>query len=332
MTLFTSRYPGAPQSEIVDDYNIVRAGGQETCRFYAASWLSRRRAEFDVVVDEVNTLPFFSRWLAHRVALLSMQTAREVWLAETPPLVATLGFALEPLYMGIYRGAPIITISASTAESLVQLGLHGSAKIIGVAVEPAWPGVEAKPVPGRIGYVGRITRAKRVGDIVRSISILRRVVPTAHLVVIGSGDAPEVQHLRRLAARLGIADAIEFAGKVDDQVRDAAVASFDVIAMASVREGWGLAISEAGRFAVPGAVYPVPGLREAVEDNVSGVQAADCTPAALAEAIARIVTDRALRDRLGAGARAAAERLTPERLVDRFEAACLEIAAAPAGR
>lgn len=322
ITLFASRPRGAGRSVSRDGYRILRAGSESSCRFHAARWLRSAREGIDVVVDQVNTLPFFSPWIAPtKTVLLIFQLAREVWLAEAGPAIGRIGYLLEPLYLRIYRRTPAITISASSAATLAALGLRNDALVIEVAIDDAPPQIMPSPVRGRVGFVGRITPSKRIDHMIRALALLRQRMPHAELVIVGRGRPPEIARLKQLAAKLGLERAISFTGPLSNADRDAAMARFDAIALTSLREGWGIVVSEAARFGVPAVVYPVPGLIDSVRHGESGIVCGSCDPAALAESLGALLADPALRDRLGRKAQERVKQLTVDVLVDRFEAA-----------
>jgi glycosyltransferase involved in cell wall biosynthesis len=76
---------------------------------------------------------------------------------------------------------------------------------------------------------------------------------------------------------------------------------------ASSAEGWGLAVIEAAACGTPSAALRLGGLTEAIQDGQTGLLADDV--AGLAAAVRRLLDDPALRDALGARARARVERL-----------------------
>ena len=82
-----------------------------------------------------------------------------------------------------------------------------------------------------------------------------------------------------------------------------------VLAASSAREGWGMTITEAAACGTPAVATDISGHRDAMVDGVTGVLVDD---GALADGIARVIADPALRDRLGSGARARAADLTWE--------------------
>jgi glycosyltransferase involved in cell wall biosynthesis len=321
-TLVAARAPGLAPVEELEHYTVVRMGNALTCRFHAAAWLWKRRRRIDVVVDMVNTLPFFSRFvLPEKTTLWIFQVAREVWWYEAPPVVAAIGYALEPLMLRVYRSTPLITISKSSAESLRAIGLRGPIDIIECPLPPREEG-RAATVRERIGYVGRLVRSKRVDHVIRAFALVAKSRPSAELWIVGGGSPRTAASLRALAEQLGCAPRVRFTGFVPDARRDEIVATLDCLVMASVREGWGMVVSEAGRFGVPSVAYDVDGLRDAIVDGSTGLLVRPQTPPALAEAIERVVSDRELHDRLGSAAAAYVERFSKdafqERMVERL--------------
>lgn len=319
VTLFTSAAAGFPAEETRGGYSVVRRGNELTCRMHAAVWLMRHRGSVDVVIDEVNTLPFLSPLIAgSRTAVWMHQLAREVWLSEAPPIVGHAGYLLEPLLLSIYRRRPIVTISQSSAQSFREFGLRGPITVAEIALRAAEPHA-AQSVYGRIGYVGRLVPSKRVDDIVRAFARVRENEPRSELYLVGGGPEKYANALRRLGAALGVADGIRMMGRVDAQTRDDVVRSLDVLVMASRREGWGLVVSEAARFGVPSVVYPVPGLVDSVVNGETGLITESPTPGALADALLRVIRDRSLRARLADGAMHYLERFDEERFVGTIE-------------
>jgi glycosyltransferase involved in cell wall biosynthesis len=295
-----------------------------TCRLYGLAWLWRNRGTVDFAVDEVNTLPFLTRFVKPKRYLVWMhQLAREAWLIMAPPVIGHIGYALEPAMFTLYRRARIVTISQSSAKSFREFGLRGPIHVAEISLRPPVDG-DVPTQRFHVGHVGRIAPSKRIDHIFRALAALVPHYPQIRLTIVGTGPAEEIARLDRVAAELGIAGRIAYAGYVSDAERDDIIATFDAMAMASVREGWGLVVSEAARFGVPSVVYPVPGLVDSVQDGVSGLVCAAETPEALADALGRLLGDPALRGRLSAGAKSYLREFDEERFVGNFERAVLE--------
>ena len=187
VTWFTARPTGLPGEEVVDGVRIVRRGSEATTRFHAPAFA--RRGRYDLVVDEVNTLPYFAPlWSSAPVLFYINQLAREVWWYEAPKLVAALGYASEPLYLQAYRRTPTVTISGSTRDDLQRLGSRARIDVVPMAVNtPRVERVGPKALRGRLVAVGRLAPSKRYDDAIRALARLRRTHPGATLTIIGEG-------------------------------------------------------------------------------------------------------------------------------------------------
>ena len=119
---------------------------------------------------------------------------------------------------------------------------------------------------------------------------------------------PTAVLLRQLATELGLAGRIEFLGELDEAALAIRYRRADVFVLPSHHEGYGMALAEALARGLP-IVSTTAG---AIPDTVpadAGLLVAPGNEAALAEALARVMTEPALRERLAAGARVARQSL-----------------------
>jgi phosphatidylinositol alpha-1,6-mannosyltransferase len=143
-------------------------------------------------------------------------------------------------------------------------------------------------------------------------------------VVVGDGDRRRA--LEALAAELGVADAVRFAGSVSEAERDAWLGRAHVFAMPSRvpedgvgGEGFGIAYLEAAARGLPAVAGDRGGAVDAVVDGETGLLVDATDPGAVAEALVTLLTDAPLRERLGAAARARAEEHAWPRVAHRVE-------------
>ena len=120
--------------------------------------------------------------------------------------------------------------------------------------------------------------------------------------LVGSGSQSYQESLVRLAVRLGVQDQVSFLGRLTLRDKHRAMAEAHSVLMTSVREGWGLVITEASACGTPAIVYNVPGLRDAVRHDVTGLVVPP-NPQSLRDAMTRLVSDRGLYARLAAEGR-----------------------------
>jgi glycosyltransferase involved in cell wall biosynthesis len=150
-----------------------------------------------------------------------------------------------------------------------------------------------------IGTVAALRAEKNVSRLLRAFAML----PSGRLVIVG--DGVERPALEALAASLGVAQRVRFAGHHQDTA--AFYAQFDVFALSSDTEQMPLSVIEAMASGLPVVSTDVGDVRLMVaEDNVSGITRLD--DAALAGALAALIADPDARLRIGGANRAKAER------------------------
>jgi glycosyltransferase involved in cell wall biosynthesis len=287
VTLFASAVAGRPGRERVGSIDIVRRGSRlGVYRAARRFWSEQPPASFDVVIDEINTRPFMTpRWVRGTpIVALVHQLAREIWAYETPLPVAMLGrYVLEPWWLRAYRSVPALTVSAGSAESLRRYHHWRNVTVVPEGSTPhAVPQVPKESAP-TVVFLGRLVAMKRPEDAVEAFRILSREVPSAQLWLIG--DGPVGERLRAVAP-----PRVTFLGRVDQvEVLDR-LARAHVLVTTSVREGWGLNVSEAAACGTPSIGYAVPGLLDSVE--ASGGAVVEPRPEALGKALVDFFSGR----------------------------------------
>lgn len=155
---------------------------------------------------------------------------------------------------------------------------------------------EALPVPGRLVIVSRLTKMKGIQYAIRALPQLRVHHPEAHLLVIGAG--PFDRSLRQLAHRLGVREHVRFLGYQSNPIH--ILSSASVLLCPSVEpEVLPTTILEAYGAGVPVVASRIGGIPEIVHNGETGLLVAPGDPAALAEAIALLLSDAPLAQSLG---------------------------------
>lgn len=224
----------------------------------------------------------------------------------------------------------VVGVSSHTSENLVRYerisprkltvipnGIDGSHadRPVDVAAKRRDLGIAASgPV---IGVGARLMEQKGIEFLLRAMPALLARFPDLTLVVAGEG--PLAESLKGLAADLGVADHVRFAGVRLDLAELLHV--FDVFVLPSVWEGLPMVILEALAAGCPVVASDVGGVGTAVEDGVNGALVPPRDPNALAAAVARLLTSPALRARFGeAGRRVFRERFSASAMARRYEA------------
>lgn len=313
VTLRTARYPGAPRREVVDGVQISRRGGRYSVYLWALAAMAAarlgvgplRRVRPDAVIDTQNGLPFLARLLyGRRVVLLVHHCHREQW-PVAGPVLSRIGWGVESrLSPWLHRRNQYVTVSLPSARDLADLGVGaGRVAVVrnGLDEAPVQTLSGPRSPSPRVVVLSRLVPHKQIEDALEAVAMLRTRVPDLHLDIIGGGWWQ--QRLVDRAAALGITDAVTFHGHVDDATKHRLVQRAWVHLLPSRKEGWGLAVIEAGQHGVPTVGYRSSGgLGDSIVDGVTGLLVDDHRE--LVGRLDQLLADPVLREQLGAKAQA----------------------------
>jgi glycosyltransferase involved in cell wall biosynthesis len=241
------------------------------------------------------------------------------WLAGVPIRIFTVHGWAFAAYSGVlgrlYRLAersmlPLTTVTICVAEYERRAGIAAGAcrseqtVVIPNAVDVgAFPRAAHRSRVAELISVGRLREPKDFMTLARALARLERGSFRASL----AGDGPDRAMIEAELARLGLTETVRLLGDRSD-VPDL-LADADVFVCSSRSEGMPVSILEAMAVGLPVVASAVGGVPEIVEDGRTGLLVAPAAVAALADALARLIDDRALREHMGrAGHEAALER------------------------
>jgi glycosyltransferase involved in cell wall biosynthesis len=167
-------------------------------------------------------------------------------------------------------------------------------------------------------FIKQLTPRSGYDVLVESMPAVVARHPTATFVVVSHNPARQAE-MRARAEQLGVAGNLHFAGRVTEEQKLALMRAASCIALPSRYEGFGLPLLEAMQVGVPPVASRIPVVDEIVSDGEQGLLFERENPAALAEAIARLLGDAELRAHLIAGGRARLARdFDEDRLLERM--------------
>jgi glycosyltransferase involved in cell wall biosynthesis len=223
------------------------------------------------------------------------------------------------------KTSAVIALSDSWAAFL--RGYAPAARVVVVANSVALPAAieRAGEQPGRILFLGRADAGKGVYELLAAVAALAPACPHIHLVIGGVG---ELDALRRRAEELDVGDRLTLAGWLDGPNKARELARAQIFCLPSHAEGLPMAMLEAMAAAKAVVASTVGGIPEAIGDGVDGLLVPPGDMPALAGALAALLSDDALRIRLGDQARATvAQRFATEVAIDKLGALYQELAA-----
>jgi phosphatidylinositol alpha-1,6-mannosyltransferase len=214
----------------------------------------------------------------------------------------------------------IVAISAHTASRMSEV-YKVSPETFGVLpcaidVTPS-PVAAVRREPLSILIVSRLgehSEHKGVGVLIEAMALVREVVPGATLTVVGDGkDRPRYE---ALAAELGLADIVTFAGVVSDSELQNYYRRSRIFALPSSKEGFGIVFLEAWLAGLAIVAANRAAARDVIDDNSTGLLV-EPTPRAFADALIRLLDSPPLCDSLArVGEMKARETYSHERFVE----------------
>ncbi len=301
--LLAAGFRGAAAATTMHGVRVRRLAGNRYTYYPQLPFALRRELAAepaDVVVDVLNKLPFFTPLVADvPCCAIVHHLFGGTAFRQVPFPIAMVTSVAEKLIPFVYRETPMLAISESTRIDLVARGIPARHVIV------APPGISATYMPGPPGprpplivWIGRLERYKRADLMVEAFIDVRRRVPAARLVVIGSGQARGA--LEDLVRARGLGGAVEFTGFVSEGRKIEYLQRAAVLVNTSEKEGFGLTVIEGNACGTPSVSTDVAGLRDSVRDGETGILVPFGNTAALADAVVRMLTDEPLRERLAA--------------------------------
>jgi glycosyltransferase involved in cell wall biosynthesis len=318
---------------------LVCPAGSEVARVAAERGVETRHASMRNEVDLVSLIALRNAIRNAQADLVHLHTGRATWLgglaarlAGVPAIMTRRmdrpvapGWRTRLTYERLVER--VVAISPAVKACLTDGGVPTARlSVIPSAVDPS----RLRPLRSRdevrqgLGVSGdtavllvlaALVRRKGVDVLLRALAALAK--DGLHPSLWIAGEGPERASLEAMARDGGLADQVRFLGRRTD-IADL-LGACDIVVIPSRREGLGVTALEAmaaGRAVVASAVG---GLAEAVLDRRTGLLVPAENPAALAAALAELLSDASLRDALGrAGPRRVAESFSAEQMVESY--------------
>jgi glycosyltransferase involved in cell wall biosynthesis len=222
--------------------------------------------------------------------------------------LATFRATLSPRWQRAFdrlisRSAGVIVLAECLREDFAGL-------LPADRIHVAWPGVEPQAeLPARrphadlrVVYLGALIPAKGVLDLIRAFPMVRERQPTATLTLAGDWVAAAVaREAQEFIQAQGVERAVTFAGRVSGLAKWELLCDADVfvVPVHSAKESFGLVMLEAMQAGLPIVATRGGARSEVLVEGVNALFAAEQNPADLADAIARLLADAPLRERMG---------------------------------
>ncbi len=317
--VFSSMFSGAKKKETIDSVQFIRRGDWWNVHFLAFFYYLKNKKNIDIIIDEVHWFPFFSAIYARKKTIaLICETASKLFFRLFPYPVALIFRAIEKIYLRIYRNVPTMTISESTKKDLIKEGINPSQITVlkmGINIPKSLKKYPKEKNPTFI-YLARLNKQKGIYDAIEAFSLIKKDLSSKVLDpgsskeprtktkeprtknqepvlwIVGSGDDEIIGSVKSKIQKYNLSSSVKFFGFVNQERKYELLAKAHILLIPSVHEGWGLTVHEAASQKTPSIVYNVPGLRDTVQDNVTGIILDKNTPQSLYSEAVKLINDK----------------------------------------
>jgi glycosyltransferase involved in cell wall biosynthesis len=299
-----SGFKNCKDTKNINGYKVIRLGNKYSIYWKAYRFYKKNLVGWaDLVIDEMNTIPFFAKYyVKEKNILLAYQLCREIWFYQMFFPLNLIGYLLEPIYLRMLSDCKVLTESESAKTDLQKYGFQRKdINIIPIAlnIEPAKniKNLEKYLEPTLLS-LGTIRSMKRTINQLKAFEIAKEKIPDLKFKIAGSLDGRYGKKFIKLIEASKYKKDISYLGRISAEKRLELLKKCHLICVTSIKEGWGLIVTEANSQGTPAIVYDVDGLRDSVRDGETGIVCQKNTPRSLAENIVKLLNDKKKYDLL----------------------------------
>ena len=244
-----------------------------------------------------------------------------------PGDIASTRQRLGPLSVALFRAMfrladVVLAVSEASAAALeAGYGTERVAVVPNAAPQPAEPLARRPGESAGILFLGGFANPVKGGEELLAALALPQA-RELRVVLAGPGELPEQG--QRLQEGGG---AIEWRGWLEDEEKERLLCEVGIFVLPSTSEGLPMALLEAMAYELAIVATEVGGVPDVLSDGEDAIVVRPGDPEALADALAGLAADEALRGRLATAAAVRARRLGAEQVTDRLDAIYRELLA-----
>jgi len=302
--ILTAGFIDSLGKESVNGYKIIRVGNKWSVYWQAYKYYKKNlKGWADLVIDEMNTIPFFCKFYVKEPNIMFVhQLCRQIWFYQMKFPLSLIGYLLELIYLWLLEDRKVITVSESTKKDLMRFGFKPeNINIIseGIELEPIADlnNIKKYDEPAVLS-LGSIRSMKRTLHIVKAFELAKKEISELKLKIAGDSNSKYGQKVINYIKKSKFKDSIQYLGKVSQSEKIELMQKSHLICVTSVKEGWGLIVTEANSQGAPAVVYDVDGLRDSVKHKETGLICKKNNPQNLSKNIIFLLKNSAEYDKI----------------------------------
>lgn len=291
----TAGFKNSLKEEYVEGIKIVRFGNSLSVFLRAPFYYLFSKENFDLVIDEIHGIPFFTPLYVRKPKIAFIhEVALGIWDYMYPFPINKIGKIIEKVYFYLYRDLQFWTDAPSTIDDLEKFGIKRS-NCIAIPCPSENKALTTLPKKEKIPtfiFVSRVVKMKGIEEAIKAFFYILKEVKKGQLWIVGDGDKKYLEYLRKTVHDYSISAKVKFFGRVTESRKLDLMKKAHILLHASIKEGWGLVVTEAASQATPSIVYNVSGLRDSVINNKTGIVLLENSPLEMARESLSLLEDK----------------------------------------
>lgn len=297
---YTSEFKNSLKKEVVKGVVFIRQGNALTVYLFAPLFYLFSKIEFDLVIDEIHGLPFFTPLYVKKPKIAFIhEVAEEIWDYMYPFPINKIGRFIESFYFKVYKKVVFWTDANSTIDDLVKFGIRReNCKAIPCPINNKC--LNKLPIKEKIPtfiFVSRIVKMKGIEEVIKAFKLIDEKIK-AQLWIVGDGDKKYINKLKNFVKKNNLSQKITFFNRVTDSKKLKLMRKAHLLLHASIKEGWGLVVLEAASQGTPAIVHNISGLRDTVKDKKTGIVLKENSPKQMANEAWQLLKEKEIYNKL----------------------------------
>jgi glycosyltransferase involved in cell wall biosynthesis len=300
-------YDNMKEENVIDDIHYYRAGNVFSVIWKAFVFYRHNKDYIDIVIDQCNTHRFFTPFYVPRNKRVFYihQMTKEIWGINLKKPFSSIGEFAEQYMTRLYKKGYTVTVSESTKRDLMFYGFSEDRILIIPQILRQRP-LPQEQMPAKTEfpsfvYVGRFIPYKGIDLAVEAFGIIKQEYVDARMFILGKYDIDYIQDklvpiCNKYGMTIGYDKKEEYdiscEGFVTEEEKIRILGGAYALLFLSIREGWGIPISEAAYVGTPSIVFDSAGLRDAVDFGKAGYITQDKTAESAAKCMKDVIDNK----------------------------------------
>lgn len=278
VTWFCRTFRECAEREVIDGIEVIRRGNKLSVYLRAWEYYRSLQVKPDKVIESVNTVcwqtPLYVPY--DRRLIYVNQLAKEVFFYELKFPLSYFAYFFENWEYKTYKSSKFLCYSPSVKEDLIKIQIpEENISVFPLGLDHGRYKEGFKSDTPLFVFCARLVKMKRADLCVEAMRQVIRKYKTAKLALIGYG--PEEKKLHKMIDLYGLSKNVYIVNKdnlfFEKNSKDLKVKLMQeawALLLPSVKEGWGMVVTEAAACGTPSIVTDVTGLRDSVVDGKTG--------------------------------------------------------------